>query len=171
MFRKATYEDIGLIKDLAYKIWPAAYGSILSGEQILYMLAQIYNDSALQKQMHDGQDFIMVLSDRLTVGFASFSPVEENALVYKLHKIYLLPAVQGAGLGEKLLFHIIDTVKQKGGEVLKLNVNRHNPAREFYVKHGFVVTEEVDIPIGHGYFMNDFIMEKNLTQENVYSRR
>lgn len=44
--------------------------------------------------------------------------------------------------------------------VLELNVNRQNKARIFYEKFGFVIVEEKDIPIGNGYFMNDYVMQK-----------
>lgn len=37
-----------------------------------------------------------------------------------------------------------------------------NRARGFYERLGFNVTETVDIPIGEGYFMNDYVMEMDL---------
>jgi hypothetical protein len=46
---------------------------------------------------------------------------------------------------------------------LQLDVNRQNRARYFYEKQGFKIKTEKDTDIGNGYWMRDFIMEKELT--------
>jgi diamine N-acetyltransferase len=48
-----------------------------------------------------------------------------------------------------------------GKHTVDLNVNRHNKAKSFYEKMGFVVAYEEDIPIG-SYWMNDYAMRKEL---------
>lgn len=45
---------------------------------------------------------------------------------------------------------------------ISLNVNRFNPAYHFYLKSGFTVVFEEQIPIGNGWIMDDFRMEKAL---------
>ena len=52
--------------------------------------------------------------------------------------------------------------KRKGRDRFTLNVNRYNKALYFYEKHGFTIAQEVDIEIGEGYFMNDYIMKLSL---------
>ena len=74
----------------------------------------------------------------------------------------MLPNQQGNGTGKMLLEHVVNSIKEKDATALTLNVNRYNKARYFYEKHGFTIEEEVDIDIGEGYFMNDYIMELNL---------
>ena len=51
--------------------------------------------------------------------------------------------------------------KHNGAKILQLNVNRFNKAKDFYLAMGYKIIAEEDIPIGN-YFMNDYIMEKNL---------
>jgi len=41
-------------------------------------------------------------------------------------------------------------------------VNRNNVAKDFYEKFGFIVIKEEDLDIGNGYFMNDYVMQKNI---------
>lgn len=60
-----------------------------------------------------------------------------------------------------MIDHVIETIKSRGATSLQLNVNRQNPAQHFYKKLGFLVIKEEDIDIGSGFFMNDFVMEKN----------
>ncbi len=155
--RPATAEDIPSIRDLAGKIWPEAYGSILSPEQIRYMMDLLYSESSLERQItQDQHQFLMAVRNDGPLGFASFSPVKGGG--YKLHKLYVLPSFQGSGIGKKLLSRVIQEGRAAGAPFLDLNVNRFNPARKFYERLGFRILQEVDIPIGNGYFMNDFVM-------------
>jgi RsiW-degrading membrane proteinase PrsW (M82 family)/ribosomal protein S18 acetylase RimI-like enzyme len=164
VIRKAYPADIPLIRDMAYKIWPVTYGSILSKEQIDYMLDLIYGEKVLHEQMENNIEFIIVYDGVHPVGFASFSLIE--AQVYKLHKIYVLPSQQGRGTGRFIIDQLVKAMKTKGAITLQLNVNRHNNAKSFYEKLGFVVIKEEDIDIGNGYFMNDYVMEKRLSTES-----
>jgi len=158
--KSAVFSDLPVIRDLAQRIWPHAYGEILSPEQLKYMLEQIYSLASLQNQLVAlNHAFILVLDNNIPVGFASFSPKEKNRKIYRLHKIYVLPQQQGTGTGKLLLAHVINSIKSMGATSLELNVNRHNTARLFYEKHGFTIIGEEDIDIGQGYFMNDYVMK------------
>ncbi|MGZ8557430.1 MAG: GNAT family N-acetyltransferase [Chitinophagaceae bacterium] len=158
--RNAYPADIPLIRDMAYKIWPVTYSGILSKAQLDYMLDLLYSEKTLQQQMEQDVEFIIVDDGVQAVGFASFSFM--NAQVYKLHKIYVLPSQQGKGTGRFIIDQLLKTMKEKGGLSLLLNVNRHNKAKSFYEKLGFVVISEEDVDIGNGYFMNDYVMEKKI---------
>ncbi len=157
--RKAAVRDIPVIQQLAYDSWPATYGSILSTEQIEYMLSNLYSSATLEKDMQQNH-FILVYDDNVPVGFAAFGRISQDTA--KLHKIYFLPRMQGKGFGKLTLQQIIHALKKNGTAYLQLNVNRHNPARSFYEKMGFEVIREEDIDIGNGYFMNDYVMELKL---------
>ncbi|MBS1745925.1 MAG: GNAT family N-acetyltransferase [Bacteroidetes bacterium] len=158
--RQATINDIPLIQDLTYTIWPVTYGSIVSKEQLKYMLELIYSDASLQKQMQEGHHYIVVEDDKKPVAFADYGFLEDK--IFKLHKIYVLPDQQGKSIGKFLINQVIDFVKQAGATTLVLNVNRHNKAKQFYEHLGFTVLREDDIDIGEGYFMNDYIMGLDL---------
>lgn len=159
LIRSADVGDINSIGFLAQQIWPEAYGEILSPDQLKYMLKLIYSPKALHRQMiDDHHQFLVVEKETEPIGFASWSATPDDG-VYKLHKLYLLPGRQGKGLGRAVLRFIFDTIRPEGARKLRLNVNRHNKALQFYERMGFVVTGQEDIDIGHGYFMNDYIME------------
>jgi ribosomal protein S18 acetylase RimI-like enzyme len=158
--RNATLKDIPLIRDLTFKVWPQTYSAILTREQIDYMLELIYSEASLQKQMNDNHHFIIVHEGDSPVGFASYS--ETKPQIYKLHKIYVIHNQQGKGTGRFVIDQIITNIKALGAKRLQLNVNRNNKAKDFYEKLGFTAIGEEDIDIGNGYFMNDYIMEKEL---------
>jgi len=156
----ANISDIPLIRELAYAIWPHAYNTILSVGQLHYMLEWMYSENALASQMKEGQQFYLAYEGEKAVGFAAVGPYDTHT--YKLHKIYLLSQMQGKGAGRQLLQFLIDKVKENGASRLLLNVNRQNPAFYFYKKMGFEIKEEVNVDIGEGYFMNDYVMQLHL---------
>jgi ribosomal protein S18 acetylase RimI-like enzyme len=160
--RDAVKEDASIIRDMAYKIWPVAYKEILTPEQLTYMLDLLYNEHTLQEQMQKGTSFIIVNEGDEAVGFASWGLVDDDA--YKLHKIYVLPSQQGKGTGRLMIDHVINDIKARGAHTILLNVNRHNKAINFYEKLGFFLIREEDVDIGNGYFMNDYVMAKNLKE-------
>ena len=156
----AQVSDIPLIRELTFQVWPQTYASIISKEQIDFMLDRMYSASSLAKQMSDGAEFLIVYENDIPVGFASYQQMEP--VIYKLHKLYVLGSQQGRGTGRFIIDHIVSEIKQQGGTALQLQVNRHNNAKDFYHKLGFIVIEKADFDIGHGYFMNDYVMEKIL---------
>ncbi|MCX8020259.1 MAG: GNAT family N-acetyltransferase [Chitinophagaceae bacterium] len=158
--RLADERDIPLIHTLALEIWPAAYATILSEDQINYMLHLMYSHESLMNQMKQQHEFLIVLHNNRPAGFASVSPVAAG--VYKLQKLYIHPKYQGAGAGRFVIETILKAIKQKRGTALQLNVNRNNPAVFFYKKSGFIIVKEEDIDIGNGFFMNDYVMEKKV---------
>ena len=159
--RNATINDIELIRELTFKVWPQTYSSIISKEQIDYMLEMMYSNKSLALQMAEGSQFIIVQDTKRPVGFASYKPVAIN--IYKLDKIYILQTQQGKGIGKFVIDYILQQIKDRSAESLQLQVNRNNiNAKSFYEKIGFSIIQEADFEIGNGYFMNDFIMEKKI---------
>ena len=159
--RKATLDNISLIRQLNLQIWPQTYSSILSGEQIDYMLELMYSAESLRRQMTmEKCTFLLIYDDGNPVGFASFS--EEEPGSWKLHKIYVLPGQQGKGTGKFFLEHILAEIPALGAHRLLLQVNRFNKARDFYEKMGFSIIDSGDFDIGNGFYMNDYIMEKKV---------
>ncbi len=159
--REATPADIFLLHQLALQVWAPTYRRILSEEQIAFMFELIYTETALLRQMREGQTFLLLYLVEQPTGFASFSIKVAAQQVFKLNKLYVLPAHQGAGLGKKLIGFVEKEVKKRGAAILDLNVNRHNKAVSFYEHCGYHLFQQEDIPIGP-YWMNDYVMRKQL---------
>jgi diamine N-acetyltransferase len=156
--QKATAADILLIRQLTFAIWPQTYSSIISKEQIDFMLEQMYNSATLKKQIEeDGCTFIIVYDDKEPVAFASYNETEPQ--LWKLNKIYILQSQQGKGTGKFIINYIVDEIKAKQAKALQLQVNRQNKAKDFYERLGFKIIKTADFDIGNGYFMNDYVME------------
>lgn len=159
---QAKPEDLLVIQELAYKIWPSTYGEILSEEQLKFMLNKFYEIDFLKIQMTNGQHFLLIKEENVVYGFASYELNYENSNLTKIHKIYVLPETQGKGIGKKLIDFIEKITIDNNNSAVILNVNRFNKALGFYEKIGFKIVETVDIEIGNGYLMEDFIMKKSV---------
>jgi GNAT superfamily N-acetyltransferase len=162
LIRQATVEDTETISRIAAETWWHAYLPILEKEQISFMLADIYSLEKITAQLNNNtQTYLLLIEDGQPVAFAAYSPRNEDPGIYKLHKLYCLPKIQGKGYGKIMISEVISRMVAAGKHILELNVNRHNKAKSFYEKMGFKVAYEEDIPIGE-YWMNDFVMRKEL---------
>jgi ribosomal protein S18 acetylase RimI-like enzyme len=160
LIRSASITDIELIRSLCFEVWPQTYASIISQEQIEYMLDRMYSPLSLKQQMEEGAHFILLYNDALPIGFASYQVITPTHC--KLHKLYVLPTQQGKGGGRVMIQHILVEIKEKGIQHLELQVNRNNSAVTFYERLGFYKREVADFDIGNGFFMNDYIMQIDL---------
>lgn len=159
--RNATIEDIPNIHSVIDRVWPQTYSSIISKEQIEYMLDMMYSNESLIRQMTEERcTFLLAFINEQPVGLASFSEIENE--VFKLHKLYVDLTVQNMGIGKMLLHQCEARVSAHGAKKFLLNVNRYNPSVQFYLKQGYSKLKEADVHIGNGYYMNDYILEKRL---------
>jgi len=161
IIREATVIDVGVINSLADAIWWPTYREILEPEQIRFMLDNMYSEKALTEQVNEGIHFMITETDNRPTGFAGYSLVNQEEMIYKLHKIYVLPSEQGKGIGKKLVEHVLLLTRGNGGKIIELNVNRLNPSLAFYKKLGFEVYQKIDIPYYH-FVLNDYVMRKQL---------
>ena len=158
-----TDADFTDVRAIANEVWPKTYGSILSQAQLDYMMDMMYSVEALQMQANEkNHHFILAKANNVSVGFASYEFEANTTDKTKIHKIYVLSSQQGKGTGKILLDFIANEAKSQNNSAVFLNVNKYNSAQFFYKKLGFEITEEVVIDIGHGYIMDDYVMEKKI---------
>lgn len=158
---QATNKDFTLIREIAYQTWPVTYSNILSEAQLSFMLGKIYSDETLSENLKKGHQFLLLKDDTGCLGFAACEHDHQQAIT-KLHKLYILPSAQGKGAGKTLIAYVERLALENQSKAVSLNVNRYNTAYEFYLKNGYQKTGEIDIPIGDGYLMEDYTMEKKL---------
>ncbi|RPE13653.1 GNAT family N-acetyltransferase [Chitinophaga lutea] len=159
----AEPHQLQIVRDIALVTWPHTFREILTPQQIDYMLNMMYSPAALQQQTGEkGHVFLLAEVDGTFGGFASYELHYKQQPVCKLHKIYILPSMQGKQVGKALLGEVGRIAREAGMLRISLNVNRDNKATGFYERIGFTKTGEEDIDIGNGFFMNDAIMEMPL---------
>lgn len=154
-FTKATLNDANAIATLAREIWYEHYPSIISNEQIEYMLQLMYAPDKLTEQMQRGCEFTLAHNNNEFIGYIA-TEVQQHTNLF-IHKFYIHAKARGTGIGEQLLNYII--VNNPTITEIDLVVNRQNyKSINFYFKQGFTIIDAFDNDIGNGYYMNDFKM-------------
>ncbi|WP_298712287.1 GNAT family N-acetyltransferase [Chitinophaga sp.] len=160
---QAAPQQLSIVQQIAYDTWPHTFGNILTPEQIDYMLKMMYDLDVLKELVEKkGHVFLLAEADGNFGGFAGYELNYKKEPVSKLHKIYVLPQMQGKNAGLALISEVERIAREAGMKKLSLNVNRDNKAVGFYERNGFAISGEEDIDIGNGFFMNDYIMTKKL---------
>lgn len=156
--RPATEQDFSLIRRLADEVFPATYTPLLPEGQVEYMMEMMYSEEALQEQLRSGHRFFLGYVGGEPAGYLSIE--QQGDTLFHLHKLYVLPRFQRSGLGRALFKEAVREVRRKGvlPARIELNVNRENKAIGFYERIGMRRDRVVDIKIGEGFEMNDYIM-------------
>ena len=156
-------EDIPDLVRLARDIWYAHYPSIITVEQIEYMLDQRYRPEIIRTQLASNSAWWdKLLLDGVMVAFASYE-VGGHADAMKLDKLYVRYDLRGRGYGSLLMRHVEERARARRTARLYLQVNKNNSsAIDAYLRNGFTVTEAVKFDIGRGFIMDDYVMSKAL---------
>ena len=160
---EASKSDIRQIQNLSDIAFRSTYKDILSAEQMEYMMYWMYSSESLQNQFEQGHRYFIAYLEDTPVGYASLQPegADDGVQVFHLQKLYVLPSEQGCGLGRMLFERAAGLALESAkGQVarLELNVNRSNPAVDFYKHLGLKILRQGGFPIGCGFYMNDYIM-------------
>jgi GNAT superfamily N-acetyltransferase len=157
-------DDMVTISGLATTIWRRHYPGIISRKQIDYMLKSRYAPDHLQAEsVKSGANYLMLRQGDSAIGFAALAKADDAPDELILRSFYLDPALHGRGIGRHFMNHIVTLARNRGYQEITLTVNRRNiKAINFYFKAGYQIRSAVDIAIGQGFTMNDFIMARRL---------
>ena len=95
------------------------------------------------KRLLAGADVIALLTGDPTVALLTLRPnVWYEGPVALLGELYVAPDLRGRGLGSALLLAAEAVTRERGGELLEINVNASDiDARRFYERHGYTNRE------------------------------
>lgn len=159
--RKAGIGDIPAIREMAQVVFRRTYRDILSPDQMEYMMDMMYSEESLRRQMTEQRNVFLVCEGRAYAAFRPDGTASDGRPRFHLEKLYVMPSEQGTGLGRKMFDACVSEISKSlsgAAFLLELNVNRYNSAVTFYEHIGMRRARQGDFPIGHGYYMNDYIM-------------
>ena len=159
-----TAEEIAEVARIASEIWREYYVSILTIEQIEYMVDKFQSVPAITDQIYNqGYEYSLIQRNgSSTVGYLSVKPQEGKLF---LSKFYILQEHRGQGYASQAVVFLEKLCKERSLTHIWLTVNRHNASSiAVYEKKGFRMVREQVADIGNGYVMDDFVMEKEIVQ-------
>ena len=161
--RPVLKDEYNQVRLLAQTIWPVCYKNILSVEQIDYMMDMMYTNEVISKEIENGVYYYFVEVDNQIAGYVSWGPWKSAPFTAKLHKLYLLPQMQGQGIGNIVISLVKQVVKDANYRRLRLNVNRENSnAIKCYSNNNFTMVQLENNDIGNGFYMTDYVMESRV---------
>jgi ribosomal protein S18 acetylase RimI-like enzyme len=158
--------DIGALATLVREIWYQHYPGIITVKQIEYMLEQRYSPDAIRAEIESGAaHWVKLLVNGELGGFASYETNRVQRAV-KLDKLYVHALFRGRGFGAALVRHVEQAARAQGCDQVYLQVNRNNfDSIAVYRRIGFKVMDRVRTDIGGGFYMDDYLMSKDVRGE------
>lgn len=155
MLRADETERIAEMSRMATEILREHYDPIVGKLQNDYMLDKFQSVKAIGEQLGNGYRYYFVRCDGRNVGFMAFYP-RQKAMY--LSKLYLYKDERGKGFSRQMIAFVAEEARRENLCAVELNVNKHNPSISVYESLGFRHLRAEKIDIGHGYFMDDFVM-------------
>jgi len=158
--KTASVSDSILIETLAREIWMQHYPSIITIQQIDFMLSQFQSAAAIQKDMEGGMVYDIAFSDGDPCGYSAVFPDQTGLF---LSKLYVKQSCRRQGVAKSLLYHIEQRAKESGISRIWLKCNKNNTGSlKAYERLGFSVAYSCVTDIGSGFVMDDYALEKFL---------
>lgn len=160
-FTKVTNEHLTILSTLSNEIWHEFFIKILSPDQIDYMVEKFQSYHAMKNQMDiQGYHYYLIQSDEKNIGYFAIRYDEEKVF---LSKLYLHKSARGKGISSLAFDKIEKLACNADKKSIWLTVNKYNSHTIDVYKHrGFKTIRAEVTDIGHGYVMDDYVMEKEL---------
>ncbi|WP_296745653.1 GNAT family N-acetyltransferase [Mesorhizobium sp.] len=140
--RTAGERDLAAIRALLVETWHAAYDSIYGVERVTEITDKWHSVASLRSRLTRPNSEFLVADDGNRLGGMAFAESSDDGGRVTLKQLYVLPALQGRGIGGMLLDEVIESFPE--ARTISLEVEEKNTkAVAFYEANGFVRTEEV----------------------------
>ncbi|NTU89148.1 MAG: GNAT family N-acetyltransferase [Actinobacteria bacterium] len=149
------------LAELASEIWHEYFPCLLTDEQIIYMVDRFQSAHAISDQIEkQGYEYFVLFDNEEKLGYLGIQPQEGTLF---LSKIYLRAPHRGKGYASQGFTFIEQVCRDRALEGIWLTVNRGNEqAVNAYKAKGFRVVREQKVDIGNGFFMDDYVMQKDI---------
>ena len=102
-------------------------------------------EERLAKGAASGYEFLFAERDGAVVGYSCYGRVPLTQSSYDLYWIVVDPAIQGSGVGRRLVAATEEAVIEAGGAALYAETSsraQYEPTRAFYVRNGYTAAAE-----------------------------
>lgn len=156
-----TEDELDSLSALASEIWHEYFSSLLSLDQIDYMVDMFQSKRAIKNAIeNDHYTYYLAYENNELIGYCGVKPEEERVF---LSKLYLRKDFRGRGLASKLLKQAVDFAKENGKNAVYLTCNKYNThSLDVYRAKGFKQIDSVVTDIGNEFVMDDYIMQLDI---------
>ena len=150
-------KDIEKCSQIATDIFSEYYSSILSKNLIDYMVDAFFDIYSMKESINTNTTYFFIVVENQIIGYLAYILKPDHLY---LSKINLYKEQRHRGYSKKVFAFIKDKALEFNKDKIILNVNKNNQiAINSYEKSGFRKIDEVRIPIGEDYFMDDYVYQ------------
>ncbi|QSZ40594.1 GNAT family N-acetyltransferase [Sulfurimonas aquatica] len=155
--KASSTEDIASVEALAHEIWNEYYPSLITQEQVDYMLDKFQTSSAITKQIEEGYLYFLFIQNKKPFGYMS---IQKQTNSFFLSKLYIQKSFRRNGFTKKALKFLKELALKQRVTSLYLTVNIGNDiAIKSYEALSFKKSGSIVQDIGNGFVMDDFRYE------------
>ena len=141
--RTACERDLDAIRALLVETWHATYDGIYGAAKVTEITDEWHSIAALKRRLVQPNADFLVADDGKRLGGMAYAAAEAGGKTVMLHQLYVLPELQGHGIGGMLLDEIIESFPD--AELFRLEVEEANTkAIGFYMSQGFLQTSRTE---------------------------
>ena len=166
--RRATEADASLLAELGARTFAETFADQNTPEDMAAYLAQSFGPELQQAELADPLNrFLIIENDGVAIGYAHLRAGEPPACIsgpkpIELSRLYVSSALQGSGVGARLMEACLTEARQAGYQTMWLGVWKQNiRAQAFYERWNFTVVGEHVFQLGADRQM-DWLMERPL---------
>lgn len=158
--KASTPNDIKVISELAYLLFPIDYATYVRKSHIKYFLDKYQSVSAITEQIESGYEYFIIKVDAIAIGYIGFEIKNETL---KLSKLYLNLNVRGKGIGAQVMQWLKKNAIEKHCTSMELLVLQENKkAIRFYERLGYKKIDVIEEYFKTGYSEVNNKMVQNL---------
>ncbi len=160
--RNAQKEDIPALAAFADSVWHEHYDGLIGPGQVTYMVRNFQSEEAIAGQLAGGYRYFLAEDEKGNLlGYCGVHPEEDGRLF--LSKLYVSAPNRRRGTGRALLSRAEAFAEEMHDASIWLTVNKHNLGSVIaYLKMGFQFARTLVTDIGNGFYMDDYVMEKQV---------
>ncbi len=161
LIKTESAEQVKNLAAIADEIWHEWFPSILSAEQIDYMVEKFQSEKAMTEQMkNDGYEYYYIHRNGEHIGYTA---IKNDGKRLFLSKLYIKKEFRGKGYASAAFRIIKDIASERSLRSIWLTVNKYNAnSIAVYEKLGFRRIGEGVTDIGNGYVMDDFFYQYDI---------
>lgn len=156
-----TPQQIEIVERIAQIVWTEHYDGKLDNGQIKYMLRKFQSFEAILASIKSGgYEYYLFYKNGTPFGYMGIKTEADKLF---LSKLYITKEYRGCGYSKKAFNFLTDYCKDNNLKSIWLTCNKNNHGSlKVYEKEGFKLVKEKVVDIGHGYVMDDYVLEKDV---------
>jgi ribosomal protein S18 acetylase RimI-like enzyme len=141
--RTASERDVPAIRALLVETWHDTYDAIYGAAKVTEITNEWHSIRSLTARLTAPRSEYLVADDGKALAGMAFAAADETGETVTLRQLYVLPSMQGRGVGGMLLDEVEESFPEAKRLVLEVEVANERAVR-FYLSRGFVDTGDSD---------------------------